>query len=128
MKKNDIVQDIFRMLSKTIFDLLKKREIELDEIAESYSKKLDDCIYEEQSKGLKYIVGKFKILYENEKFFNLSYALYFQDENNTNDEYIEISGKSNPKTQKTEYLSKNALEELRSKKVIEYKIDDPTKE
>ena len=96
--------------------------MELDELAEVYSKKLDSTIRDEQSKKLKYVGCSFKISYANEKYFNLSFELYFQNEN---DEWVKKDAKSNP--QKTEYLSEKALAELRAKKEIVYEIDEPEK-
>lgn len=104
----------------TFLNVVINQNMELDELAKIYSEKLDSNIRDEQAKGLKYVGGTFKISYANEKYFNLSYELYFQDEN---DEWVKKNAKSNP--QKTEYLSENALTELRTKKEIIYEIDEP---
>ncbi len=106
----------------TFLSVVIKPNMELDELAEVYSKKLDSTIRDEQSKKLKYVGGSFKISYANEKYFNLSFELYFQNEN---DEWVKKDAKSNP--QKTEYLSEKALAELRAKKEIVYEIDEPEK-
>ena len=104
----------------TFLNVVINPNMELDELAKIYSEKLDGNIRDEQAKGLKYVGGTFKISYANEKYFNLSYELYFQDKN---DEWIKKNAKSNP--QKTEYLNEKALSELRSKKEITYEIDEP---
>ena len=104
----------------TFLNVVINPNMELDEIAKVYSEKLDGTIIDEQAKGNKYVGGTFKILYANEKYFNLSFELYFQDKN---DEWVKKDSKSKP--QKTEYLSEKALNELRSKKEITYEIDEP---
>lgn len=104
----------------TFLNVIIKPNMELDEIAKVYSEKLDGTIFDEQAKGNKYVGGTFKILYANERYFNLSFELYFQDKN---DEWVKKDSKSKP--QKTEYLSEKALSELRSKKEITYEIDEP---
>ena len=94
-------------------------DMELDELAAAYSKKLDGIIRDQQTKGLCYVGGTFKISYYSENFFYLSFDLYFQDENN---ELVKKSSKSKP--QSTEYLNDKALSELRGNKEIIYEIDD----
>lgn len=104
----------------TFLSVIISQNMELDELAKIYSAKLDGIIHNEQAKGLKYVGGTFKISYTDENFFNLSFELYFQDEN---DEWVKKDAKSKP--QKTEYLNDNALAELRVQKEIVYEIDEP---
>ena len=104
----------------TFLNVIIKPNMELDELAKIYSEKLDSNIRDEQNKGLRYVGGTFKISYANERYFNLSYELYFQDKN---DEWIKKDAKSKP--QKTDYLTDKSLAELRTKKEIAYEIDEP---
>ena len=104
----------------TFLSVIIETKMELDELAKIYSTKLDGIIRDEQAKGLKYVGGTFKIAYADEKFFNLSFELYFQDEN---DEWVKKDSKSKP--QKVEYLTDKALAELRAQKEIVYEIDEP---
>lgn len=104
----------------TFLNVIISPNMELDELAKVYSDKLDSNIRDEQAKGLDYVGGTFKISYVNEKYFTLSFELYFQDKNG---EWIKKDAKSKP--QKTEYLNEKALKELRSKKEIAYELDEP---
>ena len=104
----------------TFLSVIISPNMELDELAEIYSKKLDSIIRDEQAKNLSYVGGTFKISYADEKFFNLSFELYFQDRDG---DYVKKGAKSKP--QSTEYLNEKALEELRGKKEIIYEIDEP---
>ena len=104
----------------TFLSVVIGTDMELDELAKIYSAKLDGIIRDEQSKGLKYVGGTFKISYVDEKTFNLAFELYFQDEN---DEWIKKASKSKP--QKSEYLNEKAFAELRAQKEIVYEIDEP---
>ena len=104
----------------TFLSVVIEPNMALDEIAKIYSAKLDGIIRNEQAKGLKYVGGTFKISYADEKYFNLSFELYFQDEN---DEWVKKDSKSKP--QKVEYLNDDALAELRAQKEIIYEIDEP---
>ena len=104
----------------TFLSVIISPNMELDELAKIYSAKLDGIVRNEQAKGLTYVGGTFKIFYADENFFNLSFELYFQDEN---DEWVKKDAKSKP--QKTEYLNDNALAELRAQKEIVYEIDEP---
>lgn len=104
----------------TFLSVVINTNMELDELAKIYSAKLDGIIRDEQAKALKYVGGNFKISYADEKFFNLSFELYFQDEN---DEWVKKAAKSKP--QKVEYLTGKAFAELRAQKEIVYEIDEP---
>ena len=104
----------------TFLSVVIKTNMELDELAKVYSAKLDGIIRDEQAKGLKYVGGTFKIAYADEKNFNLSFELYFQDEN---DEWVKKDSKSKP--QNIEYLTDKALTELRAQREIVYEIDEP---
>lgn len=103
----------------TFLSVIISKDMELDELADVYSKKLDGIIRDQQTKGLSYVGGTFKISYYSENFFYLSFELYFQDEN---DELVKKSSKSKP--QSTEYLNDKALSELRGKKKMVYEIDE----
>ena len=104
---------------ETFLRVILSTDMELDELAAVYSKKLDGIIRDQQTKGLGYVGGTFKISYYSENFFYLSFDLYFQDEN---DELVKKSSKSKP--QSTEYLNDKAWSELCGKKEIIYEIDD----
>lgn len=103
----------------TFLSVIISKDMELDELADVYSKKLDGIIRGQQTKGLSYGGGTFKISYYSEKYFYLSFELYFQDKKG---EWVKKSAKSKP--QNTEYLNEKALSELRGKKKIVYEIDE----
>lgn len=103
----------------TFLRVILSTDMELDELAAVYSKKLDGIIRAQQTKGLSYVGGTFKISYYSELYFYLSFELYFQDEN---DEWVKKNSTSEP--QSTEYLNDKALLELRGKREIVYEIDE----
>lgn len=103
----------------TFLSVIISKDMELDELADVYSKKLDGIIRDQQTKGLSYVGGTFKISYYSENFFYLSFELYFQDKKG---EWVKKSAKSKP--QNTKYLNEKALFELRGKKKIVYEIDE----
>lgn len=97
-----------------------KRDMEIDELAKLYSPKLDDIIRKEMSNGLDYVGGNFNLAYLDEKTFELSFELFFQDAEKN---WVKKESKSKP--QPIIYLTETALKELRMEKLISFEIDPP---
>ena len=100
-----------------------KQDMEIDELAKLYSPKLDEIIRKEMANKLSYVGGTFKIDYLNEKSFELSFELFFQDGEKN---WVKKESKSKP--QPIEYLSKTAVDELNKEKNISFEIDPPKPE
>jgi len=101
-------------------NLVLKPNMKIDELAKLYSDKIDNIILAEQSNKLKYVGGTLNINYLNAGAFDMSYELFFQDENK---EWVKKEAKSKP--QKIEYLAKEAQAELAKEKKISFEIDPP---
>ena len=97
-----------------------KRDMEIDELAKLYSAKLDEIIRKEISNNLFYVGGTFNISYLDEKAFELSFELFFQDAEKA---WGKKESKSTP--QPISYLTENAVKELRAEKVISFEVDPP---
>ena len=97
-----------------------KRDMEIDELAKLYSAKLDEIIRKEISNNLSYVGGTFNISYLDEKAFELSFELFFQD---AEKDWVKKESKSTP--QPINYLTENAVKELRTEKVISFEVDPP---
>ena len=100
---------------ESFLSVIIKQDMEIDELAKLYSSKLDDIIRKEMAKNLAYVGGTFSIAYLNEKFFELSFELFFQD---AEKDWVKKDSKSKP--QPIDYLTEAALEELRKEKVITF--------
>lgn len=105
----------------SIFDVILKPNMELEEIAKIYGTRLDEMIIAEEKNDLTYVGGSFNIRYINEAAFETSYELYFQDKEK---EWVKKEAKSKP--QKTSFLKVNALAELRQAKKVSFEIDPPS--
>ena len=105
---------------ESFLSVIIKQDMEIDELAKLYSSKLDDIIRKEMAKNLAYVGGTFSIAYLNEKFFELSFELFFQD---AEKDWVKKDSKSKP--QPIDYLTEAALEELRKEKVITFDVDPP---
>ncbi len=104
-----------------MFDVVLSPNMSLEQLAGTYSKKIDELILAEMNKKLDYVGGSFNVEYANESAFQVSYELYFQDENK---EWVKKEAKSKP--QKMSYLKQEAVAELHKKKKVSFEIDPPS--
>ena len=105
---------------ESFLSVVIKRDMEIDELAKLYSAKLDEIIRKEISNNLSYVGGTFNISYLDEKAFELSFELFFQD---AEKDWVKKESKSTP--QPISYLTENAVKELRAEKVISFEVDPP---
>ena len=113
------VETVFNGIA-SIFDVILKPNMELEEIAKVYGKRLDELIIAEEKNSLTYVGGSFHISYVNEAAFETSYELYFQ---NKAKEWVKKEAKSKP--QKMSFLKEIARSELQNTKKVSFEIDAP---
>ena len=107
---------------ETFFSTLKDilTRMDLDEIADTYSKRIDEYILQSQkTKGLNFISGMFTITYVTAETFSLTMELYYQ---NQEKEWIKEESKT---ARSTKYLKREALAKLKEEKKIIYEINPP---
>lgn len=120
----NIVDRGLELFDELIKSLPQNAKLSLEELADSYSKKLDTLILkQEKENNYQYIGGELKIYYIDIKYFGIYVSLYFQDENK---QWKKTSIKSNP--QKAKYIRKDAFEELISKRTIVFEVEPPKNE
>ncbi|WP_303818057.1 hypothetical protein [Selenomonas ruminantium] len=107
----------------SIVDGIFKSNMELTEIANIYSKRLDELILSEEKKELKYVGGTFNIIYLNDVAFETNFELYFQDKAKS---WVKKEAKSKP--QKMSFLKDTAKIELQKLKKVSFEIDHPKEE
>ena len=95
-------------------------KISFDELNEFFSKDIDKIIINAKKEGLKFIGGIFKIELKTEKFFRISFQLFFKN----------VEGKFLTKVAESddmllEYLTKESIEELKNNKIVEFEVDEP---
>lgn len=100
--------------------LVLKPNMDISDISEVYSDKLDDIIRIGISKELKYVGGVFNICCVDDVSFVMSCEMYFQ---NKSKEWIKKEAKSKP--QAMSYLNKEAQKELKKAKKISFEINSP---
>lgn len=105
---------------ESFLSVVIKRDMEIDELAKLYSAKLDEIIRKEIGNNLSYVGGTFNLSYLDEKSFELSFELFFQD---AEKDWVKKESKSTP--QPISYLTDNAVKELRTEKVISFEVDQP---
>ena len=126
MKKNNgeyqnkiekIFQDILIFIDQGISFMT---QMDLDELADVYEKKVDEVILDlEKMRNLKYVGGKFIITYVSAEIFSLRMELYFLNKDNKWEKSESITSKY------MKYLKPLAVEELEEKKKIIYDIESP---
>lgn len=117
----NVVDKGIELLDELVKSFPEDTKISLEELADSYSKKLDTLILkQEKEKNYQYIGGELKIYYIDAKYFGVDISLYFQDENK---QWKKTSIKSNP--QKSKYIQKEAFDELCAKKAISFEVNPP---
>lgn len=117
-------QEVKKEIIVAVKDFIKeilRPNLELDEMADMYSPKLDELIRSYQRQGMEYAAGKFRIVHVNEKQFAVSFELYFKDDKG---KWQQISNMS--EAQDVAYLTEKARETLRTKRVIAWPVDAPS--
>ena len=111
------------VIIETLRNLLMKK-YELDEIKKLYSEEVDKHIIDQLKLfSNKFVGGNFKITYIDEGHYEVSYDLYFKEENN-DEECLKKTYKSKL-LDLQKYLKPEAITELREKKTIVYEITPP---
>ena len=105
---------------ESFLSVVIKRDMEIDELAKLYSAKLDEIIRKEIANNLSYVGGMFNISYRDEKSFEMSFELFFQD---AEKDWVKKESKSTP--QPINYLTETAVKELCTEKVISFEVDPP---
>ena len=119
---NTNIEDLPNVLSQKLDKLLIPK-MDLDEIKNIYTQSLDKIIIRhEKETNNTYVSGEFKVSYLDEKYYEVSYDLYFQDKN---EKWIKMSSKSNPISSERR-LKPEAIAELRDKKTVAYEIFPPS--
>ena len=97
-------------------------QMDLDELANCYEKKLDEVILDiEKKKKLQYVGGKFIITYATAELFSLRTELYFLNENDQWEKAEALTSKY------MKFLKPRAVKELEEKTKIIYDIEPPKK-
>lgn len=112
-----------------LVDILKKAEdirnlrrpSSLEELAQKYSRRLDEMIIKaEKEEALHYVGGQFDIIAQSESTFSLKVELYFQ---NSQKEWVCM--RSGSGVLNVRYLNNAARQELIHKKVISFDVEEP---
>lgn len=111
----DFFTDLFNRLSA-------EHPMSLEELAEVNGVKLDRLIRKVKAEqGLIYRGGKFRIAYmEESQGFTVSFDLYFQDS-----EGNWVKKNSMSRTQSFNYLTPEAVQEIKSKRVVTLDVSEP---
>jgi len=95
-------------------------QMDLDELADCYEKKLDEVILDiEKKKKLQYVGGKFIITYATAEVFSLRMELYFLNNDNQWEKAEALTLKY------MKFLKPRAVKELEEKTKIVYDIEPP---
>ena len=87
---NTNIEDLPNVLSQKLDKLLIPK-MDLDEIKNIYTKPLDKIIIRhEKETNNTYVSGEFKVSYLDEKYYEVSYDLYFQ---NKNEKWIKLGNR-----------------------------------
>lgn len=100
-------------------DQLGLKQMSLDEIAQAHDKPLQACIANEKMKGNHYAAGKLFIDYVNQEKFQVSYEMYFQ---NDEGKVFKAANKSLQDARK--FLTSEAVMELLEEQHIEYPVEE----
>lgn len=96
-------------------------KLELEDLSKIYSVPIDKLIRDKLLKGNQYGTGRFVIEYVDEKYFKLSYQLYFLQPQDA--KWLVVSATSDK--QDSNYLSREARMVLHADKRIEYTVKEP---
>lgn len=118
-KLKNLFQDTLTIIDRAISFMT---QMDLDELANCYEKKLDEVILDiEKKKKLQYVGGKFIITYATAELFSLRTELYFLNENDQWEKAEALTSKY------MKFLKPRAVKELEEKTKIIYDIEPPKK-
>ena len=118
-KLKNLFQDTLTIIDRAISFMT---QMDLDELANCYEKKLDEVILDiEKKKKLRYVGGKFIITYATAELFSLRTELYFLNENDQWEKAEALTSKY------MKFLKPRAVKELEEKTKIIYDIEPPKK-
>lgn len=95
-------------------------KMSFEDIANVFSKDIDQIIINNKKNQLKYVGGIFSIYLHDDKNFRIGYQVYFKE--NTG-KYLNQSADSD--SMSIDYLDNSSLKELIANKKIEFNIDEP---
>lgn len=95
-------------------------KMSFEDIANVFSKDIDQIIIDNKKNKLKYVGGIFSIYLYDDKNFRVGYQVYFKE--NTG-KYLNKSAESD--SMSIDYLDNSSLKELIANKKIEFNIDEP---
>lgn len=114
---------------ENVFNQIKLSEIlvnvfntkmSFEDIANVFSKDIDQIIINNKKNQLKYVGGIFSIYLYDDKNFRIGYQVYFKE--NTG-KYLNQSAESD--SMSIDYLDNSSLKELIANKKVEFNIDEP---
>ena len=121
--ENITKEDISKILSE-ISTTPKEVKFDIEEFQEIFSEKVNKIILDKEAKtGEEYISGIFNLTYIDEKYYQCSFELYFEDK----DGKINSSSAESDK-QDISKLTETAIAELKAEKIIKFEIPNPTEE
>lgn len=113
----NLFQDTLTVIDRAISFMT---QMDLDELADCYEKKLDEVILDiEKKKKLQYVGGKFIITYATAEVFSLRMELYFLNNDNQWEKAEALTLKY------MKFLKPRAVKELEEKTKIVYDIEPP---
>ena len=113
----NLFQDTLTVIDRAISFMT---QMDLDELADCYEKKLDEVILDiEKKKRLQYVGGKFIITYATAEVFSLRMELYFLNNDNQWEKAEALTSKY------MKVLKPRAVKELEEKTKIVYDIEPP---
>lgn len=114
---------------ENVFDQVKLSEIlvnvfntkmSFEDIANVFSKDIDQIIINNKKNQLKYVGGIFSIYLYDDKNFRIGYQVYFKENSG---KYLNKSAESD--SMSIDYLDNSSLKELIANKKVEFNIDEP---
>lgn len=117
----DVVKDIFQEVGKQLNRV--GFYVSLEELQSRYDDALQEIILnEEREKNCRYISGEFKISAVDEKNYQCSYALYFE---NADESFHTLEAKT--KLLDLNCLTEDFRDELNREGTMAFEIDEPTR-
>ncbi len=95
-------------------------KMSFEDIANVFSKDIDQIIINNKKNQLKYVGGIFSIYLYDDKNFRIGYQVYFKENSG---KYLNKSAESD--SMSIDYLDNSSLKELIANKKVEFNIDEP---
>lgn len=107
------------MVMSELLDKMSLTQMSLDDIAQAHDEPFQACIANEKRDGHQFAAGKLFIDYVDNENFQVSYELYFQ---NDEGKFFRANGKTLQSVAK--FLTSDALKELQEEQHIEYPVEE----